>query len=83
MLGAFAVTAVAGGLAYEAATSSSGLAELGFLVAGVLAVPALPAAALAVAALKAGDPHRARVLVLWAAALLALVPLVWTYLGLG
>jgi zinc transporter ZupT len=75
--------AVAAWFAYDAATSSSEWASLGFLVTVAVAVPVLPAVALAVLALRAGEPRRARMFAVIAALLVASVPLLGAWLGLA
>lgn len=75
--------AVAAWFAYDAATSSSEWAALGFLVTVAVAVPVVPAVVLAVVALRADEPRRARVLAVIAALLVASVPLLGAWLGLA
>jgi hypothetical protein len=75
--------AVAAWFAYDAATSTSEWAGLGILVTVVIAVPVIPAAVLAVVALRIADPRRARVLAVTAALLVAGIPLFGAWLGLA
>jgi zinc transporter ZupT len=74
---------VAAWFTYDAATSSSEWAALGFLVTVAVAVPVVPAVVLAVVALRSGEPGRARVLAVIAALLVASVPLLGAWLGLA
>lgn len=75
--------AVAAWFAFDAATSSSEWAALGFLVTVAVAVPVVPAVVCAVVALRVDEPRRARVLAVIAALLVASVPLLGAWLGLA
>lgn len=75
--------AVAAWFAYDATTSSSEWAALGFLVTVAVAVPVVPAVVLAAVALRVDEPRRARVLAILAALLVASVPLLGAWLGLA
>ena len=74
---------VAAWFAFDAATSSSEWAALGFLVTVAVAVPVVPAVVLAVVALRVDEPRRAHVLAVVAAQLVASVPLLGAWLGLA
>ena len=75
--------AVGAWFAYDAATSSSEWASLGYLVTVAVAVPVVPAVVLDVIALRVDELRRARVLAVIAALLVASVPLLGGWLGLA